>query len=238
LLDPNSPAGQTAKAQADQGSNLLKSKNYAAALPVLTQACDAGNPDGCDSLGFMYQEKLGVAQDYSKALTLYSRSCNSGEANGCDLVARLDHEILFDFDGALKANQQVVKISPTAGHTMDLMEAELTDAHFDDCIQLAATLNPPSLDAAHVLVRDTIKLACQFGAGQAADAAETSRLISSQARAAKRDTWDFTGTLHFVQTSPPFETVQSAWIALFTAVQKGDAAGIRSSLAALQPTLQ
>ena len=48
-----------------------------------TRACDAGDAQVCDNLGFSYYWGHGVSQDYAKALSLYSIACDAGNADAC-----------------------------------------------------------------------------------------------------------------------------------------------------------
>jgi TPR repeat protein len=47
------------------------------------RACDAGEADGCRSLGAMYELGLGVATDEARAAELYRQACQEGDALGC-----------------------------------------------------------------------------------------------------------------------------------------------------------
>ena len=50
--------------------------------------------------------------------------------------------------------------------------------------------------------------------------------------------WDFSGTIHFLSNSPAFRKGRASWIALLTAIQNGDSAGMTAALHQLEPILQ
>jgi TPR repeat protein len=67
-----------------QGSRLYNAKRYAESRPLLIQACDEGaSADACNSVGFMYQNHLGVATDYAKAREYYLKACNDESSLSC-----------------------------------------------------------------------------------------------------------------------------------------------------------
>ena len=50
--------------------------------------------------------------------------------------------------------------------------------------------------------------------------------------------WDFTDSIQILSASPTFANGRASWIALFTAVQNGDSAGMTAALHQLEPLLQ
>jgi hypothetical protein len=88
------------------------------------------------------------------------------------------------------------------------------------------------------LVRNVIKLACQWGAGNKGGALQTEKALLAQALGLPSGSWDFTGTLHYLAASPVFAPGRASWIALFTSVQNGDSAGMTAALHQLEPILQ
>jgi hypothetical protein len=50
--------------------------------------------------------------------------------------------------------------------------------------------------------------------------------------------WDSSGAVHVLSTSPAFEKGRTSWIALFTAVQNGNSAGLTTALHQLEPLMQ
>jgi len=66
-----------------QAEALPSRKRYVEALPLLDDACKAGNRDACAGLGRIYEHALGVSQDYPRAAALFSKACEAGSAVGC-----------------------------------------------------------------------------------------------------------------------------------------------------------
>jgi len=61
----------------------FEQKDYARAKPLYEQACKAGNGTGCNQVGYMYQYRLGVAEDLQKANTFYDDACSLGNYASC-----------------------------------------------------------------------------------------------------------------------------------------------------------
>ena len=76
------PATDTATT-ARQAVALYQKRQYAQALPLFNDACNKGDADSCEYMGWMYQHKLGVEQDYARANALYSKGCAGGSMAGC-----------------------------------------------------------------------------------------------------------------------------------------------------------
>jgi tetratricopeptide (TPR) repeat protein len=145
-------------------------------------------------------------------------------------LSHIDHEELFRFDRALELDEQAFKIDPSTGNRMDLVEASLTAAHFSQCVEQAVAIDDPVLSTSKIPVRDTIKLACQWGAGQKAAAQQTATALLPQAAGLHSSGWSFAGTRHFLASSPAFETGRASWIALFESLEKGDGAAMAAAL--------
>ena len=58
-------------------------QDSAKALELLTKACAADDPGGCNSLGAIYAEGKGVPKDAQKAGTFFEKACKAGHAGGC-----------------------------------------------------------------------------------------------------------------------------------------------------------
>jgi hypothetical protein len=158
-----------------------------------------------------------------------------------DLLGRLagiDHEQFFRFDRALELDQRRKKIHSSIGVELDLEEASLTADQFDGCVEEAGVLQDPNLTEAGSLIRDTIRLACQWGAGKKSDALASEKALLLQSETLKEAPWVFTGTLHYLAASPVFEKGRASWIALFESVQKGDGAAMAAALNQLEGAMQ
>ncbi len=152
-------------------------------------------------------------------------------------IANLDHDFLFRYDDALQLDQLRIKIDPSPPSKLELIEASLTAERFDDCAQLAGVLADDGLAPADLLVRNTFNLACEWASGNKSAALSAVKSVSSTAASAEKGRWNFAGTLHFLAIAPKFATGRTSWIALFTAIQNGDSAGIATALQQLEPIL-
>ncbi len=153
-------------------------------------------------------------------------------------VSTIYHEDLFQFDKALADDQHRAQLDPSPENKMDLLEAELTAAQFDACIQQAAGLADSVLDPSQIVVRDALNFACQNASGNKSSTLASEKSLASLATTLKKYSWTFTGTLDFLSNSPAFATGRSSWIALFTALQSGDGAGMTAALHQLEPLVQ
>lgn len=58
-------------------------RDMAKARGFFEKACDLGESEGCNNLGFMFQSGDGVEIDEVKARDLYATSCDNGNVDGC-----------------------------------------------------------------------------------------------------------------------------------------------------------
>lgn len=70
-----------------EGKTALENKMFDKAAALLEKSCEAGNPQGCYTLGSLYEKGDGVAQNKYKAVALYTQACRGGEALGCSNMA-------------------------------------------------------------------------------------------------------------------------------------------------------
>jgi tetratricopeptide (TPR) repeat protein len=153
-------------------------------------------------------------------------------------LSNIDHEEIFRFDRALELDEQAFKIDPSTGNRMNLVEANLTAAHFSQCVEQAVAIDDPVLSTSKIPVRDTIKLACQWGAGQKAAAQQTATALLPQAAGLHSPGWRFAGTRHFLASFPAFEAGRASWIALFESLEKGDGAAMAAALQQLDEVMK
>jgi hypothetical protein len=158
-------------------------------------------------------------------------------------LTELYHDVTFQFADALNIDKELVDFNPSADNRMNLLEAELTGADFQGCIQQAAKLDDTALAEEKGLmpIRDVIGFACLWGARENAAALAADRRLLARVQADpsfSRSGWTFTGTLHFLSLSPAFASGRTSWTALFTAVQNGDGAGMTAALQQIEPILQ
>jgi len=145
---------------------------------------------------------------------------------------------LFRFDRALEIEEHLVQLAPTPINRVYVSEANLTTAHFDACVQQTALIADAQMKPPGLMIRDTLTLACQWAAGQKPAALNTEKSLATRAPNLIRIGWTFAGPLHYLADSPAFATGRAAWIALFTAVQNGNAPAMTTALQQLEPLLQ
>jgi tetratricopeptide (TPR) repeat protein len=154
------------------------------------------------------------------------------------IKAVIDHEKLYRFERALELREKIFRIEQSPGNRLDLVEANLTAAHFDVCLAQAAPLDDAELTAPLILIRDALKLSCQWGAGQKAAAQETEKALLPRSDQLQKEDWGFAGTLHFLASSPAFETDRASWITLFESLDKGDGAAMAAALHQLEEVMK
>lgn len=121
---------------------------------------------------------------------------------------------------------------------MDLVEETLRGGSYDACLQNTNLLSDDAVFSAEIPIRDTMKLACEWGSGDKSAALTTAKTLVAKAAVPPKDAWDFTGTIGVLATAPAFAMGRASWIALFTAVENGDGAGMTAALHQLEPILQ
>ncbi|MEP2469949.1 MAG: tetratricopeptide repeat protein, partial [Paracoccaceae bacterium] len=82
LLNANCDAGSVAGCF-QAGVTHFQSDSFDKAADQFRTACEDGVSIGCNNLGIMYRDALGVPQDYVKAVDLFSQGCDGGEVLGC-----------------------------------------------------------------------------------------------------------------------------------------------------------
>jgi tetratricopeptide (TPR) repeat protein len=155
----------------------------------------------------------------------------------------LYHDVTFQFADALNIDKELADFNPNADNRMNLLEAELTGASFQECIEQAAKLDDQALAQQKRLMplRDVIGFACLWGARENAAALAAGQRLLARIQADpsfSQSGWNFRGTLHFLSASSAFAPGRASWIGLFTAVQNGDSAGMTAALRQLEPLLQ
>jgi tetratricopeptide (TPR) repeat protein len=210
---------------------------YDLGIALAAEGQRAGGDKGAALLDQAVKAYRSALEIYSKAETPQNWFITEQNLMG------LYHDGTFQFDDALTIGKELADFNPSADNRMNLLEAELTAADLQECIQQAAKLDDQALaqQKVYMPVRDVIRFACLWGAGEnvAALAADQRILARVQADPSySQSGWSFIGTMHFLSASPAFEKGRSFWIALFTAVQNGDSAGTTAALHQLEPLLQ
>ncbi len=64
----------------------------AAAARLFQESCDGGNALGCNNLGYLHEEGIGMEADPEAAAGLYQRGCDLGREVACDRTYELAAE--------------------------------------------------------------------------------------------------------------------------------------------------
>ncbi|MGB9407967.1 MAG: tetratricopeptide repeat protein, partial [Terracidiphilus sp.] len=190
---------------------------FRAALEVRTRATlPKGWAKTQDGLGYALTDQgdfTGASNAFEASLEAFPD--NVGFLQG---AVPIYHDKLFRYDRAYELTVRWLKLDDSTDARLEMVEADLTTSRFEDCSKQAALIDDAAFPAPvmpMVLVRDTMKLTCQWGAGQKAAAQETEKVLMSKSAQMQQVGWQSPGTRHFLASSPAFEQGRSSWIALF-----------------------
>ena len=150
----------------------------------------------------------------------------------------LYHNKLYRYSRVLELAERMVKIDSSPGSRLNFMEANLTASHFEDCAQQEALIDNASISQPEILIRDTLKLTCDWGAEQKSAAHQTEQALVSKTAGLQKAAWESAGTLHFLASSPAFEAGRASWIALFESLESGDGAAMAGALHQLEEVMK
>jgi tetratricopeptide (TPR) repeat protein len=148
---------------------------------------------------------------------------------------------LFQYDRAYELTARWIKPDSSPDLRLNLVEADLTTNRFLDCARQAESIDDAAFPAPAmpmILIRDTARLACQWGAGQKAAALETAKALLPKAGGLERTGWEFGGVRHFLAASPAFEAGRGSWVAVFQSLEDGEAAAMASALRQLTEVMK
>ena len=170
---------------------------------------------------------------------------NLGDALASEALHTRGDKAPVLFDQAIQAYQKTLEVrtkaelpADWADAQMNIMEVSFMAARYPMCIQRVAILTDDAVSAPQAVVRDTIEFACQWGAGDKSAARQTEKVLLAKSAMQQEAVWDFSDSLQILAASPAFASGRASWIALFTAVQNGDGAGMTAALHQLEPILQ
>ena len=156
-------------------------------------------------------------------------------------AASIYHDKIYRYDRAYELTERWLKLDDSTDARLEMVEENLTTSRFEDCSKQAATIDDAAFPAPAmpmILARDTMKLTCQWGAGEKAAALETEKTLLSKSAQMQKIGWESTGTRHFLASSPVFEAGRSSWIALFESLDKGDGAAMAGALRQLDEVIR
>jgi tetratricopeptide (TPR) repeat protein len=151
------------------------------------------------------------------------------------------HDDLYDYDRAYQLTDRWLKAEASPEARLTMVEEDLTTSRFEDCEKQAASIDDAALpDPAgpFVLVRDTMKMACQWAAGQKPPAQQTAQALSLKSAQLQNAGWGVEGTRHFLGSSPAFAAGRASWIALFDSLEKGDGSAMAAALHQLEEVMK
>ncbi|MGO8759408.1 MAG: hypothetical protein ACLQG3_14910 [Terracidiphilus sp.] len=152
--------------------------------------------------------------------------------------AELLHQAIQAIESELDVYTKSEFMGDWAGAQADLAELDLRAGDYSGCQARTDLLTDDTVTNYDVVTRDVLRLACQWGARDKTAARATAETLMSKLPATLRAGGDYTGTIHFLSVLPAFEAGRSSWIALFTALQSADRAGMTAALHQLEPLLQ
>jgi tetratricopeptide (TPR) repeat protein len=146
--------------------------------------------------------------------------------------------ILFRFSRAFDLDERRVRISNSPATRLEFVETHLTTARFSECVTRSAGFTDEELQGGALLVRDALRLACEYGAGQKNVARETAGAILQESAKLHEPVWEASGVKHFVSLHPSFAAGQDLWVRLFEQLEKGDGPGLASVVRELAEVLK
>lgn len=133
-------------------------------------------------------------------------------------VSFIDHEQLFNFERAYELDQMRIPL----GHGQDdFVEANLTASRFAACASLAEADGRNQTASRLKIVMLSLQYACLAAEGNVMSLVYGSQL-RRQMSGLQKVGWTFTGTEHFVRSSPAFAPNGAAWASLFQALSDGN----------------
>lgn len=213
---------------------------YRAALEIYTKA---DLPKDWVMTQFNLERALADEGDVSGASSVLDGCLDAFPANAQVLLRAetIYHDKLFRYDRAYEVTEHLTQLDASPASKLDLVEADLTTSRFDDCVKQAlaiddASIPPPAMPM--LLIRDTMKQACQWGAGQKTAAQETDKALLPRIAQLEKAGWEFAGTLHYLATSPAFADGRTSWVALFQGLENGNSAAMTASLDQLEEVMK
>ena len=149
------------------------------------------------------------------------------------------------FNQAVQADQNALTVYTRADQPqawamtqMNLADVNLEAGRFAICLQQVHSLNDRTLPPSRILARDTVSLACEWGAGNKSSALAMEKTLLSLAATPPPSFSGFAAPIYLFSNSPIFASGRSSWGALFSSLQSADAAGMIAALRRLEPVLQ
>ncbi len=188
--------------------------------------------------------------DYSGAASVLEASLQADPNDFGVLTGLIDiyQNKLYRYEHAYELTKRLFKLPSTPGVRLNMVEIDLemeerdlTTSRFDDCEKQALSIDDaasPAPATSVILIRDTLKLTCQWGAGQKAAARATGAALVQKAAGLESSTSDFAGARHFLGSSRAFARGRASWIALFQSLEDGNGAAMTGALDQLEEVMK
>ena len=142
----------------------------------------------------------------------------------------LYHEKLFRYDRAFELAARRVELGDGE---VDYVETHLTTGRFDACSARAAAIDAKISAKDQRQALAAIRFACLSAAQKSDEALAAGHALRRELAGLAKANWLFSGTKHFLASSPAFASQASVWVSFFDALEQGDESKALASLAAL-----
>jgi TPR repeat protein len=85
--------GAAGAGEYERGDEAYSKGFYAEAYNIWLAACEKGDAESCNGVGYLYNNDYGVKQNYQKAADYYKKACDLGYGHGCNNLG-----ILYRFE--------------------------------------------------------------------------------------------------------------------------------------------
>jgi len=164
-----------------------------------------------------------AAEAWSGALTVDGKNVALAEQ-----LASLYHEGLMDFPKAYEVVEKVEQEAPNVSNKLNLAEASLTASHFQECIDTLSSIDETQLESRDAPAKQTLLLACQWGAGQKT-AAQTAAGFAAYKTGVEKTGWTTKGDRKYLADAPQFSANRGTWIDLFQSLEDADGEGMANA---------
>jgi tetratricopeptide (TPR) repeat protein len=146
------------------------------------------------------------------------------------------HDHLFSFSRAFELSKHRVELDGSVAVREDFAEKHLTTARFHECVDRWNQFSVDDPNGPFVIVRESLRFACEFGAGDNA-ANRSARTLLRIAKGLQKPDRTFSGVTHFVSIYPTFARSRGSWVKLFERLEAGDGRGLAQAVREIQKAL-
>jgi len=146
------------------------------------------------------------------------------------------------YDQSAQAIQSALQIYTKSGlpqfwapAQLAIVMQNLASGNFTQCLQQDALLTDDAITPYQALARDTLKLACAWGAQDKPSALATAKMLLARPFPSPFTQMDLASAYYSIAQSSAFQSGRASWLALFTAVQKDSSSGVAGALQQLEP---